>query len=198
MSDFHQLPGGGGGGGAVESVDGQIGVVDLSDTYVAQNALGAPDGVATLDEDGVLAADQTPEWVYLAIRERTYGFGSVVDAIANGVTEEIMVSLAPGYRLYTIQTPSGPARVRLYTTAAARTADLARPIGTDPDPDAGVILDYVTEDDDTHSLSPLVDGVLLEAELSTSIPAAITNLGATEAISVGFTYLPTEPYQSGD
>jgi hypothetical protein len=70
--------------------------------------------------------------------------------------------------------------VRLYETAAARTADLARPVGTDPAADAGVTLDYVTTAAGAvYPLSPLVDGADLDASPDASIPMTVTNNDTT-------------------
>lgn len=102
------------------------------------------------------------------------------------------IPLAPGYRLYRVQT-SYPARVRLYESTAARDADLARPIGTDPASNTGVVLDYVTPSNAIYNLSPLVDGANLDTTSSSDIPMCVTNLdAATRSIAVTLTYLPTE------
>lgn len=102
------------------------------------------------------------------------------------------ITLAKAYRLYSIQT-SRPARVRLYDTAAHRTADLGRTAGTDPASDAGVILDFYATDTSTHALSPLVDGANLETVPTTAISMTVTNYDtATGTVTVTLTYLPTE------
>lgn len=58
----HTLPasGGGGEGGAVDSVDGRVGVVSLSDRYVGAAQKGAPGGVAALDDGGLVPTAQLP------------------------------------------------------------------------------------------------------------------------------------------
>lgn len=101
--------------------------------------------------------------------------------------------LSQGYRLYSIST-SRPARVRLYTTAAARASDLTRGVGVDPASPAGVVLDYVTTGSGvTWALSPLVDGTSLESTPSASIPMTVTNNDTvTGTISVTFTWIKTE------
>jgi hypothetical protein len=80
-------------------------------------------------------------------------------SLAAGATDSgTSITVATDYTLYTIAT-SRPARVRLYQTAAARTADLSRPVGTDPASTAGVTLEFVTAGGGvTYPLSPLVDG----------------------------------------
>lgn len=85
------------------------------------------------------------------------------------------IVLGKAYVLYSIQT-SRPARVTLYTSGAARTADATRGAGYDPSSDAGVVLDYITPDTATHSLSPVVHGANLEAQPIDTISMRVTNL----------------------
>lgn len=103
------------------------------------------------------------------------------------------IAMSCGYRLYSIST-SRPARVRLYTTTAARTADLGRVIGTDPASTAGVVLDFVTTAaSTTYSLSPLVDGADLEGTPSANIPMTVTNNDtSTGTVTVTLNWLQTE------
>lgn len=125
----------------------------------------------------------------------TYARATVVyttAALAPTAAETGTVTMAAGYRLYSVQT-SRPARVRVYETLAARTADLARPPGLDPAASAGVVLDYATTGTAAYPLSPLVDGASLEAAPSASIPITITNNDISSgAVTVTLTYLRTE------
>lgn len=101
-------------------------------------------------------------------------------------------TLGLGYRIYAIQT-SRPARVRLYTSTAAQTADLSRPIGIDPAPAAGVVLDYVTTSTSMQALQPLVEGANLDGPPSVLIPMTVTNLDtATGTVAVTFIFVRTE------
>jgi hypothetical protein len=93
---------------------------------------------------------------------------------AGAVDSSITCPLATTYRLLSIQT-SRPARVRLYNTTAKRTADLSRPVGTDPVSDTGVMLEFVTVDTAVHGLSPLTDGASMETVPGASIPMSVTN-----------------------
>ncbi len=99
--------------------------------------------------------------------------------------------MKPGYRLLKIETDI-PARVRVYDSTAARTADASRPIGTDPTGAHGVILDFVT----TVSilewwLNPVVDGYTTAG--TDSVPVAITNLsGSTDTVTVTLTWIRSE------
>lgn len=61
-----QLPSGGGGeggDGAVDSVDGRIGAVTLTDKYLLNSKLGAADGVAPLDGSGLVALNHLPSGI---------------------------------------------------------------------------------------------------------------------------------------
>jgi len=114
---------------------------------------------------------------------------SLAPAAADSTTT---ITLGKAYLLYSIQC-SRPARVRLYDTAAHRTADLGRTAGTDPASDAGVILDFYAADTSVHSLSPLVDGANLETVPTTAISMTVTNYDtATGTVTVTLTYLRTE------
>ena len=84
------------------------------------------------------------------------------------------ITVAKSFTLFSVQT-SRPARVRLYATVAARTADLARVVSTPPSVDAGVILDYVTTDTAVHFLNPVPFGASLEATPTASTPMSVTN-----------------------
>jgi hypothetical protein len=102
---------------------------------------------------------------------------------ASATDSATTIPLDTTYRLLSIQT-SRPARVRLYTTAAARTADAARNVGTDPVADAGVALEYVTADTAAHSLSPTVAAASMESTPVVNIPMAVTNNGTTGTVTV--------------
>lgn len=110
----------------------------------------------------------------------------------NQTTTATPVVISPTYLLLTIQT-SRPARVRLYTTAAAQTADLSRQIGVDPRADAGVMLDFVTAAGaTTYSLSPLVWGTDLALTPDSTIPMTVTNMSTTGTVAVTFNAIELE------
>lgn len=117
----------------------------------------------------------------------------VTGSLAAGASAVGAVDMAVGYRLYELVT-NRPVRVRLYTTVAHRDADAARPLGTDPTGDHGLMLEYVTTVDTlSASLSPLVDGFSGEDPPSISIPYRIDNLDSVAgAVSCTLTYIRTE------
>jgi len=92
---------------------------------------------------------------------------------------------------------SSAARVRLYSTAAARTADLSRSNQTPPVPGTqhGVICDLYLDTSDkwTWICSPQFPGSNGDSTQSTTIYYAITNIGTVStAITATVTYVPTE------
>jgi hypothetical protein len=101
--------------------------------------------------------------------------------------------LALTYRLLAIQT-SRPARIRLYCTAAARTADLARPVTTEPVSDTGLHFEFVTADTAQHPCGPIVpEGFSLESTPSSAIPMSVTNNdGVTGTVTVTLLYQRVE------
>lgn len=115
-------------------------------------------------------------------------------ALGAGAYELGSIAMAKGYRLLQIQT-SAPARVRLYTTAAKQATDAARAVGVDPDPNAGVVLDYLTAAGygtvTAADLSPVPTGASTEAAPVTAIPITVTAVGAG-AITVSLTYVSME------
>jgi hypothetical protein len=119
---------------------------------------------------------------------------ATTSSLAAGATDSsTTITLGKGYLLYSIQA-SKPARVRLYTTAAARTADLNRAIGVDPSSSAGVVLDYyATGAGTTYSLSPIVSGTNLESSPSTTISMSVTNMDTTTGtVTVTLVWLGVE------
>ena len=97
-----------------------------------------------------------------------------------------------GYNLYKITTNIA-ARVIVYTSAAARTADAGRTEGTDPASDAGVIAEVVTTGAETITLSPGVIGYNNEDPVTNIIPIKVTNkTGSPATTTVTLTVVQTE------
>lgn len=94
-------------------------------------------------------------------------------SIAAGAADNTQtLALGKSFSLLSVQT-SRPARVRLYSTAALRTADAARAVGTDPS--TAVILDYVSTDTAAHPLSPIPMGANLDAVPASTAYLSVTN-----------------------
>ena len=113
-------------------------------------------------------------------------------SLANGASGNIDITGFKGYVLLKIQTDRA-AWVRLYTSAAARTADASRTQGTDPGPNDGVIAEAVTTGAQTVVFSPATFGFNDEGTPTTNIPVAVTNnSGSTSTVQVTLTLIQME------
>lgn len=102
------------------------------------------------------------------------------------------VTLAKSYRIISLQADRA-CRVRLYSTAAQRAADLARPLGLDPSGDHGLIMEVVFTAAGTIRLAPQPGGSNLEAVPSANIPISVQNRsGGASAVQLTFIYLSQE------
>jgi hypothetical protein len=170
---------GGGGGGGPVTLDS---LVDVSLTDPADNQVLTYDGY-------------TEQWrnaVGGGLPSRASA-AKTTASLAAGASETGTITLAKSYRLLRLST-NRPARVRLYTTAAKRDADAARPIGTDPTGDHGLVLEFAsTASMLAADLSPQADGSNLEASPTAAIPISITYLDAgAGTVTATLTYLTTE------
>ncbi len=111
--------------------------------------------------------------------------------MASGASADVTLDMAKSYWVLGIQTDR-QARVRLYLTAAARTADANRPVSTDPTSDAGVVLDYVTGGTGYYSLSPLAGGYNNDSPATTTVYASVTNYGSTGTVTLTLNWLKAE------
>jgi hypothetical protein len=113
-------------------------------------------------------------------------------SLANAATGNIDITGFKGYVLLKIETDRA-AWVRLYTSAAARTADASRTQGTDPGPNDGVIAEAVTTGAQTVVFSPATFGFNDEGTPTTNIPVAVTNnSGSTSTVQVTLTLIQME------
>jgi hypothetical protein len=113
-------------------------------------------------------------------------------SINNGSSANINITGYRGYMLYKIET-SAAAWVRLYVSAAARTADAARTQGQDPLPGSGVVAEVITTGAETVIVAPGVIGFNNELPITNIIPTAVTNLsGGTANITVTLTAVEME------
>ncbi len=116
--------------------------------------------------------------------------------LAAGATHEGTITLALTYAALVIEL-SHAARLRLYSTAAFRTADAARGIGTLPEGspnEHGLMLEVITTADNLILLlAPAVIGYNGEDSASASIPYSLTNLsGASAVVTIAVTHVPLE------
>jgi len=111
-------------------------------------------------------------------------------SIAPGVHVKGFGPYAASYRLYSISTDA-PCRMRMYTTAAKRDADLNRPVETDPTVDHGLVFEFISTPTLLSSdLSPMVDGF---TGSDGSVYYTITNTGVSTAlITIDIAWIRTE------
>lgn len=112
-----------------------------------------------------------------------------VTSAAPGVEKPASVNLGPSYVLLAIQT-SKPARVRLYATDAAATADSSRVVTADPSGSSGLVMEYVTTGTTKVPVAPVVIGAPYG---QSNTAAIIANSGTgTSDLTVELTYLALE------
>ena len=115
----------------------------------------------------------------------------VTGPLASGATATGTVKLAGSYRALRVATDV-PARVRLYTNAAKRDQDLARPVGVKPSGDHGRMLEVVTTTAlPALDLSPTLDGFVEDG--SDAVPFSVTSTSPSGgAVTVTLIWIRTE------
>ena len=83
--------------------------------------------------------------------------------------------------------------MRIYTDAAARTADAARSESVDPGTNSGVVAEVITTGANTIVVAPATIGFNNESTPTSTIPLAVTNKsGSAASITVTLTILQIE------
>lgn len=182
-----QGPAGGGGGGGTSYARASASPPLVDDSmfteYRASGGLSVGVGSLGTGSASVTVARLGRSWTSAAI------------VLASGASGSLdFFPSAAGARLLKLQT-SSRARVRAYGDATHRTADLARAMGTDPQGDHGVLLDYAATLQASGmlgELSPAVDIHNLDTVTANTFYLNITNYDATGTVTVAFLMLPTE------
>ena len=113
-------------------------------------------------------------------------------SLADAAEADLDITGFKSYLLLTITTDRA-ARVRLYVSAATRTADANRAEGVDPTSDAGLIAEVITTGAETVIISPGAYGFNLESSPTTTIPCRVTNKsGGTSTVQVDLNILQLE------
>jgi len=113
-------------------------------------------------------------------------------SLNNDASANIEITGFKGYALLKIETDRA-AWVRIYTDAAARTADVSRVETSDPTPDSGVIAEVITTGAETVVISPGTIGFSNESTPDTTIPVRVTNKsGSASTVQVTLTVLQLE------
>ena len=136
-------------------------------------------------------------WITVSSGGSTFSRTTVVgssSSLADGSSENVDITGASkGYLLYKIQT-NEPARVRIYTDQASRTADESRAEGFPSTAGNGLIAEIITTtSNQVYTLSPGVIGFNNESTPTTSIFLRVTNKGGyTTPINTTLTILNLE------
>ena len=112
-------------------------------------------------------------------------------SLAKDAVESGVLTVHPGWRAFKFST-NRPARVRVYSTAAQRDADVSRPVDSDPTGNHGRLLEMVTSTGFlTYTLSPTVD--FASDDGSSDFYVSVTNLDTvTGAVVSTYDYIRTE------
>lgn len=126
-----------------------------------------------------------------SMKSRQPALGST-PSIATDSVENITISGFKSYLLLSLQT-SVPARVRIYTSIAARSADSSRTEATPIPINSGIIADIVTLTSATVIIAPGLVGFSSETVPATDIILAITNKsGTTQVVTTTLSILQLE------
>lgn len=170
-------------------VDAQITAKDLATVAEVDAKVAAVPVMttATVDARIDIKLDELPP--PSAVNRQT---ATVTRTIAAGSDVEAPIALAPSYALIGLST-SVPARVRLYPTTAAASADASRPVTENPSTTSELVLEYVTTGSSSVAISPAVTGASLASPPSSTVVARIANLSSASAsVTLTLTYLALE------
>lgn len=118
----------------------------------------------------------------------------VTEALATGAQSQGSIALYPTTMFLKIDTDKA-ARVRFYETEAAASADYARPVGTDPADDSGLVFEIVMTAAlaaSGHRFSPIPIGSNFDPETAGILYCLIRNDGAAGPVTVDLTILRLE------
>lgn len=113
------------------------------------------------------------------------------ETLGTGEIGNVTLSVPLTVEILAVET-STAARVRLYSSAAARTADAARSITIKPTAGAGLILETVHTVASAILLDPHAHGSNMKNPPAPELYAAITNTSAAGTITITFTYITRE------
>jgi hypothetical protein len=186
-------------GSASLSYDNLTGVFTFTPPDLSSYLTSETDPVFTASEAASITSTDTSNWnsAHSWGDHSTAGYliptinttTATSTALADDATANLELTGGRAYVLYKIET-SHAAWVRVYTNAAARTADASRLQGVDPGANSGVIAEAITTGAETVVFAPAINGFNDEAPTTDVMPVAVTNLsGSTNDVVVTVTKL---------
>jgi hypothetical protein len=166
-------------------------------SITALNATQLVSGTISVDRLGIAGIRNTTTYLrgdntWASIAASRAVLTGTTASLSNSASGNITITGYKGYMLYKIQT-SAAAWVRIYTDSASRSADAARPEGSDPTPGSGVVAEVITTGAQTILISPGALGFSNETVPDTNIQLLVTNKsGTTRAIAVTLTAVQLE------
>lgn len=153
--------------------------------YISKNDLSVVDAGNVVGATGP-RGDPTPLF-------RSVITATTPTALSNNQSTDLSFTGFKVYHLLKIKI-SRPAWVRLYATAADRTADIGRSQGTDPTPDSGIICEVITSTpNQSVRLTPGIMGFNDDDPPTPTMYARVTSLSSTiGTISIDFTLVQAE------
>ena len=165
------------GGSALEFVAapaaGVTTFVALSDT---PGALGSAGQILQVNSGGTALEFATASGGSGASRANESVTSTALGASSSADQDFTAATLGLSYHLHSVTT-SHAAWVRVYTDAAARTADNSRTQGQDPAEGAGLVAEFITGAGATIKISPAIAGWVDGGSI---IPVRVTNLDAAQ------------------
>ena len=147
--------------------------IDLTDT---PGALGSAGQILQVNSGGTALEFATASGGSGASRANESVTSTALGASSSADQDFTAATLGLSYHLHSVTT-SHAAWVRVYTDAAARTADNSRTQGQDPAEGAGLVAEFITGAGATIKISPAIAGWVDGGSI---IPVRVTNLDAAQ------------------
>lgn len=114
--------------------------------------------------------------------------------LVNNQTANVLIPSAPKSYSVVSAYANNSSWIRVYTSQLKRDADIGRSITSDPDANAGVVIEVITANVESVVVSPTVSGTINDANVQGAfLPMKVTNRsGANASINVKLTVLVLE------
>lgn len=114
--------------------------------------------------------------------------------LVNNQTANVLIPSSPKSYSVVSAYANNSSWIRVYTSKLKRDADIGRSITSDPDANAGVVIEVITANVESVVVSPTVSGTINDANVQGAfLPMKVTNRsGANASINVKLTVLVLE------